>query len=287
MTSVHLKPWKEQSYGVSTSGYVEGSDRRIAVRVRSPHPDISDNGMPKLINFNGIAVGAESMRVPAEVAAGLGYAAITLDYSNTTDHITPLECNARDGLTVMDAFNADEYRLLGLSMGGAVATLAAAQSERPITNLDLVSPGGFIDKMVGVGRHTIDQALRRAMIDEMAFTLRYPQTAARMVISSLTSCSRRPMTTLAEAGQLFHETAYRHLVQLRHESPDTVVTLAHGSNDKLVPREELLASFRQHEAEEGISLVDVDVAYSGTHSTLVYRPELAQRVLLASSLINL
>lgn len=283
MATMHLGPWQKQPYGVLASGYVEAKDRCVAIRVRSPHPDIHDSNVLKLINFNGITAGAESMRVTAQVAAGLGYAAVTLDYSNTTDYLTPLECNARDGLVVMDALDADEYSLLGLSMGGAVATLIAAQSERPITNLDLVSPGGYIDRVVGLDMHTISQAFQRESFDAMVLAMRYPYAAASIAMDCLANCSRRPAAVRAEADELLRETVYRHLVQLRREKPETVVTLAHGSHDKLVPRSEILASLRKHEADEGISLVDVEVPYHGTHSRLIYDARLAESVLLASA----
>lgn len=289
MATVHLNPWQKQSRSdrVYTSGYVEGNvggvERRVPVYVHSPHEEINDSYTPKIINFNGIIVGAESMRVAARVEADLGYAAITLNYSNTADRFAPVERNAQDGLLVMEAFNADEYRLLGLSMGGAVATLVGVQSERPITNLDLVAPGGFTDDVIGINGALVARAFRHESYHELDAAWRHPNTAIGVAMSSLTNCYRRSGAVIGEARELLRETMYPHLIRLRNESPETVVTLAHGNNDSLIPREELVASMRRQEAAAGIPLVDIEVPYYGTHSALVYRPDLTSRILLASA----
>lgn len=282
MSEIYLQPWQDRSYGVFANGYVEENERQIAVHVFSPHPEINDSNAPKLINFNGLAVGAESMRVPAEVAAELGYVAVTFDYPNTTERLTPIERNAKDGLIVMDAFNADEYRLLGLSMGGAIATMVAAQSERPISNLDLVSPAGYIDKMIGLDMHTVLDAFEHEYFDELAMMTRFPRAATTVALNALANCRRRPAAVLAELKELFRVTVYQDLAKLRRSSPDTVVTLAHGSHDRLVPSTELLSSLHEHEVAEGMSLVDIKVPYPGPHPMLTCDPRLTERVLRAS-----
>ena len=283
MTSLHLEPWQKQKYGVFAEGFVESEKRRIPVYVRSPYEGIDDSNLPKIVNFNGIIVGAESMRVTAEVQARLGYAAITLDYSNTSDRIAPVECNAQDGLFVMDAFAAEEYRVLGLSMGGAVATLVALQSEQTITNLDIVAPGGFTDEVVGLDIALVAKAFQHESYHELYAAWRHPNTAVGVALSSLVNCCRRPNAVVAEARELLRQTMYPQLLQLRNGSPDTVVTLSHGNNDSLIPRLELLASMDRHEAEAEIPLVDLRYAYNGTHSELVYNAGLTNRILMASA----
>lgn len=292
MATVHLKPWQRQprSDEVYTTGYVEASqegvERAIPVYVHSPHDDINDPNLAKIINFNGIIVGAESMRRTAQVQSRLGYAAITLNYSNTSELFAPVEHNARDGLAVMDAFDVEIGRLLGLSMGGAVAAVLAAmvakRSERLITNLDLVAPGGFTDEVVSIDRARVTQAFQHESYHELNSAWRHPPTAINVAISSLVNCGRRPNAVVAEARELLRETMYPYLLQLRDKSPATVVTLAHGHNDSLIPREELVASMRRHEQEAGIPLVDIEVPYFGTHSALVYNSALTERIVTAS-----
>ena len=279
--------WRKQNYGVYASGYVERKDGlHVPVQIRSPHEDLDDKNLATVINFNGIIVGIESMSEAAKAAASLGFVAVSLDYSNVSSKSGAIKHNAHDGLAAMDAlneeFDIEEFRILGLSMGGSVAAVAAAQSEYLITNLDLVAPGGFTDDVIGIKPSLLLRHLEHELRHEVTAASLHPGLAARIALSSLSNCARRTNAVRVEAEEMTRGTFYSYLTQLRHQSPQTVVTLAHGSNDSLIPREELLRSMGDHEAMEGISLRDIDVPYRGTHSELIYRASLAEYILLAS-----
>lgn len=290
MTSLHLGSWRKQDYGVYTSGYVDRKDGlRVPIQIRSPHEDLDDKNLATVINFNGIIVGIESMSEAAKAAADLGFVAVSLDYSNVSSKPGAIKHNAHDGLAVMDALNErfgkEAFRFLGLSMGGSVAAVAAVEaalSGHSIKELYLVAPGGLTDQVIDVEPSVLLNHFGKELRHEATAASHHPGLAARIALSSLSNCTRRANAVRVEAEEMTHETFYPYLAELRRKSPETIVTLAYGNNDSLVPKEELLESMNAHEVEEEISLRDIDVPYHGTHSELIYSTLLARYILLAS-----
>lgn len=283
MTITRLRPWTEQSYGFYSSGFVETADNIIPVRVRTPDPDVFGDSIPKIINCQGITLGPEAMRKAATVEANLGFAAITFGYTNKKNCIEPLQCNALDVISIMEAFDADEYDILGFSMGGAVAAITAMLAKRRIRNLHLASPGALTDGVSEVDNKRLVEAVQGEAKDKYQATRRDPRTAAYTALSSMGNCINRPKAVRAEAAQLLSQTVYPYLEQFRQQSPETVITLAHGSDDKLVPSKELVASMHDHEEALGFPIVDRYVGYKGTHVSIIYDSSLTERILEMSA----
>jgi len=279
MKHITLGPWQEQPYGVSATGRAEYADHGVPITVYSPHERIDDEYLPWLINFNGLTAGARSMEVPARTAAALGYAAVTFDYTNTGSKNT-LRHNADDGLVVAESLGADSVELLGLSMGGAVATKAAATIDQPLDALHLVAPGTYIHGVAELPPCEVQRAFRDQAIEEIADFWKNPMLASIVAIDSLQNCLRRPRAVAGELSELLRDTAYTDLHHLRMHQPEAWVSLTHGSHDKLVPRAELLAAIQQEDRNER-PLIDADFPYRGGHTAVTRDHRLTERILTA------
>ena len=215
------------------------------------------------------------MAVAARVDARLfGHLAITSDYTNVGT-LNPLYHNATDSLRIMDALPHKAIRLVGLSMGGAVATIAASRANHEIAALDLVASAGFID-LDEMSNYDIANAIAEEAHDEVAMCLKQPLRSHMIALHSLRNCLARPHAVRAEFEALMQTTVYDDLQLFRDNQPEASVTLAHGSHDKLVPRERLLGSIASRAAEH---LFTHMLPYDGSHIRLAYDEQLAMRVL--------
>lgn len=278
MTELSLQPWNKRPYGWIARGHAGG----VPVCIRSPRCELDDDNLPKIVNFNGLAAGRESMAVAARTAVhGLGYAAITFDYTNTGSD-NPLQRNADDGLRVIDALPAGDISLMGLSMGGAVSTKVASQTDRPIQTLHLVAPAAYTKGLDELSWQAVAQAFGEEYIDTAQTCIKQPYRSYLVASHSLRNCMSRPWAVSAELNELRQTSAYDDLRQFRSAQPDSTVVLAHGSNDRLIPRKPLLDSITDEEAATGSPLVDHQVPYPGSHTQLAFDPKLTLVTLTAN-----
>ena len=283
MTTIKLHSWHKKPYGVYAAGTVSYGEHEVPIQIRSASVDFLDESIPKIIGLHGLAASAESMAMPARVAAGMGYAAITLDYSNNKIIGAALQHNSDDVLATIEAMGAGEYRLLGHSMGAAIATITAQRSGNNISRLDLVTPGAMTDGVLHTDPYTIARAFGYDLLDELHDTICHPLLTARMAVGALASCHRRRGAILAEIYQLTRSTVQQQLTDFRNEQTSAHISLTHGSHDKLIPREALLESLAGWQNGANQPLFDSEIAYEGHHTALMVNPMLSHRILRTTS----
>lgn len=289
MGELRLEPWKkERSYGVFARGRVDN----VPVRVRSPHEDIDDATLEKIVLHNGLTTGHESMAAAARTAARMGYAAVTYDYTNLSPRdplsyfdphswVDPLSKNADDGMRVTESLPDGAITQHGLSEGGAVATLVARRTDRDTKWLNLISPGAFIHGIDKLSTAEITKAFCQEAVEEVLASIPNCSVALRVALNSLRTCIERPFSMPVELRQLLHDTAYDDLRAFRLAHTGARVLLAHTSEDRLVPEDMLLASLSVEEAAG--KLIDIDFRYQGTHGRSTSDESITRGVLTLES----
>lgn len=280
MSELRLEPWRKRPYGVFAHGIAEHNGHEVPIRVRSPHENIHDEDLPKILNLNGWTTGHESMAVTARTTVRLGHLAVTFDYTNRGGK-NPLERNADDGLTVLKCMPEGPLTVTGLSMGGAVGTKVANKTDRPVMRLNLVSPGGYTKGIDGMTKLAMGGALVRESLDDLGLLLASPASAIMVARDGLKNCLRRPIGVAAELDALLHDTVYGDLRQFRQDQLEATVLLAHASNDKLIRRQPLLDSIGEEESDAPGSLIDINLPYRGSHMRLAVDPQLTEDIMRA------
>lgn len=270
MAELSLQSWNEGPRGWSSHGYAGG----VPISVSSPEPRL-DGESPKIIYFNGLGSDRESMAVAAGEATRRVYTAIRFSYTNTKKISKPVERNADDALRVVDTLDVNSsVSLLGLSMGGAVATEAASRSSRLIESLHLVAPAGFTDDIDKLTMQDVVAALNGEYLDITQAYINNPALFGLIACDSLASRMRRQRAISAEFEELRHTSSYGALREFRQAQPDSIVTLAYGSHDKLVRPGPLLASVGKEEtaarADKRKPPIDRYISYDGPHRALIF-----------------
>ncbi len=263
MSELHEGAWHKRPYGWRADGVVEAQDHNIHVTVRKPDGEPSGE---TVILENGWTAGKNSMRVPAIVATQFGHRSVTVEYTNTGTQ-GALESNVEDVVAVVDA-EPDEYErvLMGLSMGGSVATLAMRRAMSKIKRADLVAPGKYILPRF----YTVGQVGRRFIAEggEITQIGKHPIRAAALGSASVANCMRRPLAVYGEIKELLNGTVHEDLRAVKAQPDAPFVRFSHGLHDKLLP------SYAQVASIEGLPFDDV-FGFKGGHARLAYDPSLS------------
>ena len=286
MSELRLEPLRERPYGFFARGVAEHNGHEVAVRIRSPHANLEDVDLPKVINLNGLTADHESMAVPARMCATLGYMAITLDYTNK-GFAKPLDRNAEDGLTVLECIPDGPLTIVGLSMGGDVGTIVTDKADRSIETLYAVSPGGYTKVLGQFTLQKLTGAVAGEARDDLSQAMRHPYRELSVGMGCVRNCVHRPLAVISEANTLTHSTVYPELRNIRATRPETKVVLAYASHDHLVPKEPLLASITDEEGSAPGSLIDILAPYDGIHTRLVRDPALTEYVIGLGAAVDL
>jgi pimeloyl-ACP methyl ester carboxylesterase len=246
---------------------VRSADRQIDITVRRPH-----GGDYERIDImaNGWTAGKNSMRVPAIEAVKRGHAAVTLEYTNTGTK-GALEHNVEDVLTIIDALpSGDRKALMGLSMGGAVVTMALEQIGNEIDRADLVAPGKYLQKDYYTRRRIVAHMI--AEIAELGELRGNVHSGLSLLSGGAANCIRRPQAIVAEIRELLDGNVHDHLWRVKAESDAPSIHFWYGSRDNLLP------AYAQEESIIGLPFDSV-TQYEGRHARLAYDPTLAQDIL--------
>jgi pimeloyl-ACP methyl ester carboxylesterase len=265
MNIENLDKWHKRPYGWRAEGFVETDNDKIKVTVRRPGKDVPESGKAYVL-ANGWTAGKNSMRIPAIQAARFGHRATTLEYSNTGT-AAALRGNVRDVAAVIDAQPEDLKRAaMGLSMGGAVVTMAMLEARSRIEVATLVASGKYIN----AEHYSKLRILRRFIAEagEIAQVGRNPVQAAYLGMTSAGNCARRPWAVGAELTELLEGTVHGELRTVKAMQDAPYVRFAFGLGDKLLP------AFAQASSVEGLPFDEV-LPYEGGHARLAYDPTLS------------
>lgn len=266
MGELHEGKWHKRPYGWRADGVVETADRNVHVTIRKTNEEESGE---TVVMANGWTAGKNSMRVPAIVATQFGHRAVTVEYTNTGT-ADALASNVEDVVSVTEA-EPDEYQraLMGLSMGGAVVTMA--MSRVSVVRANIVNPGKYLlprfYSVSRIGRQFLAEA------GEIAQIGRNPLRAAAIGATSVGNCARRPGAVVAELRELLTGTVHDDFRQAKARPQPPFVRLVINSGDKLIPAYAQLASI-----EEAQLPYDHLMQRPGGHGRLAYDPSLAWEI---------
>jgi pimeloyl-ACP methyl ester carboxylesterase len=266
MATLKLNGWETRGYGERSDGSVRSGDRDIDITVRRPH-----GGEYDLIEImaNGWTASKNSMRVPAIEAVKLGHAAVTLDYTNTGVR-GALQHNVGDVVAVVRAMPKDTRKyLMGLSMGGAVDTMALEEVGADIERADLVAPGKFLQSDYYSRRRIAGHMLAEAAeILELRGNVR---SGISLLSGGAANCIRRPQAIVAEIRELLDGNVHDHLRRVKAEADAPYIHFWYGQHDNLLPA---------HAQEMSVADLPFDgvTCYLGRHARLAYDPTLAQDI---------
>jgi pimeloyl-ACP methyl ester carboxylesterase len=287
MSAAHLLPWQQRPYGWRAFGVVEAEDRNVNIAIRQPEPYIEPSGLT-VIMVNGWTAGRNSMRTPAIAATEFGHRAVTLEYTNTSGEPGALNQNVQDVLSVVKAQPKEaKLALMGLSMGGAVVTMALealrqeqlaesgkpARVRRPVPQVEtanLIAPAKYI-----LPQYINEYEVARrffAEIKEVTQIGKNPLLAAHIGFTSLVNCVRRPSAVFAELSELLRGTVHEELRNVMTEQANPpFVRISLPINDRLLP------FFAQMASIEELPFSDIRKIRGG-HGGLAYTPNLAREL---------
>ena len=258
----HQRPYGERADGVATVG-------THAVRVTVRRPSHHSEAGQHIVMANGWTTSKSSMRQAAVEAARHGHTSYTFDYTNTHRRHA-LDHNATDLTTVIEALpKASHLRLLGLSMGGAVATVALDRLGNTVEQADLVAPGRYLLPEYYSPREVIRHVVSHST-ESIAHRGRL-RDDVRLLRASLGNCAHRPFAVLGEFLELVDGNVHEELRRVKSQTDAPVVNFRYGLRDKLLPAHAQLASI------EGLPF-DAVISYDEGHDWLARSPALAHKI---------
>lgn len=273
MSKLQLGNWEQRPYGEKAEGVVVGDDRNIKVAVRRPS-DGQGNGTTYVM-ANGWTAGMNSMRVPAIEAVKSGYTAVTFKYSNTGSR-EALRHNVTDVTTLIETLPANERkRAIGLSMGGAVVTMALERVGSEVESATLVAPGKYLHahyySRTVIARHMIAEAA------EIGRLQRNVRTSMHLLADGAVTCASRPQAVLAELRELLDGNVHEELWRVKSKPDAPYIRFMYGLKDPLLPAE------AQRDSIIGLPFDHV-LPYSGGHVRLAHDPTLSREIFFLDEL---
>lgn len=265
MNKLKLGKWEERPYGQRATGKVTAGSRDIKVTARR---GTTTDGTTLLL-ANGWTGGKNSMRKPAIEAAKLGRHAITFEYSNTSSK-NALQSNVHDVVDIAEALSNDErLALMGLSMGGAVMTLAMKDLGDKVSRAALVAPGKYLRSEYYSARIIAQHLGAEAL--ETRHMYGHPATGIKLLAGSVINCARRPQAVIAEMRELLDGNVHEDLIEVKSKPNAPHVSFFYGDADVLLP------AYAQEKSIVGLPFDFVE-SYVGGHERLVIDPTLAQHI---------
>lgn len=267
MPKLKLDRWESRPYGERTTGVAISGEREVPIVVRRP-PRSSVSG-DMYVMANGWTAGKNSMRIPAIEATKFGHIAITFEYTNTSA-ARALPENVSDVATVIDAMPTNERRAaLGLSMGGAVITMALLEAKQPIDHATLVAPGMYLKPhFYTAGLIAKSLLAETTEAGELRGNL---LGGARLLAGGLLNILQRPQAVRAEFSELMQDNVHDELRQVKSQPDAPFMRLMYGLHDQLLP------AYAQAESVEGLPFDHV-LPYEGGHARLAYDPTLSGEI---------
>jgi pimeloyl-ACP methyl ester carboxylesterase len=267
MKKLALDKWERRPYGEKTDGSVSVNGRSVNITVRRPLQETTDSLL--YVMANGWTAGKNSMRVPAHEAAKHGHTAVTFRYTNT--HAKgALEENVRDMSAVMDALPSYVRRgAIGLSMGGAVVTMAMDRLDHEIERATLVAPGKYLHP-----DYYSPRIILQHMLSEPAEALQFRGRwgdGLRLLGTGAINCLQRPQAVRAELRELLDGNVHQELIRVKQRPDAPFIRFMYGLNDRLLP------AFAQLESVAGLPFDDIR-PFEGEHARLAYDPTLANQI---------
>lgn len=268
METMAIGPWKARTYGERADGIVRAGDRQVRVTLRRQVQAPEDEHY--YIMANGWTAGKSSMRTPALAAVAMGNTAVTFEYTNTKAK-EALASNVEDLTRVIEALPArSKHSAIGLSMGGAVLTMAMEAVGDQVDKATLVAPGRFLRSDYYTPRVIGERLLAESLeIKNLRGNLR---SGLHLLGGGIVNCARRPQAIRAEFLELLSGNVHDELVRVKQQSDSPFVRFMYGLQDELLP------AYAQVESISGLPFDDV-VAYEGGHARLAYDPTLSYDIL--------
>ncbi|MBW3569293.1 alpha/beta hydrolase [Candidatus Parcubacteria bacterium] len=266
MSELILGDKRNRGYGTYFKGRVEAEDRSIDVAWREPAKSDkrSDVAYVMVHGWFGPKI---SMRSPAIEATRANHTGITFEYTNRI-RSNALEQNAADLSAVVDAVS-DEYRkrIIALSMGGKVTTMALDKMN--VEAATLVAPAGYLPRnpsRLEVLAHAAAEAP-----EILGMPLSHPRQTLHLGVKSLCALLQRGPAVIGEMEELLqtNEPGAINKVAMAPNSPH--LRLMYGDSDRLLP------PWTYEESLPGLPFDHVE-RYSGGHAELVKNPLLAQHI---------
>ena len=268
MNTLHVKSWHNREYGWRATGTVQAKHADIDITVREPREWDESTGLTYVM-ANGWTAGKASMRLPAIVAAKTGHRAITINYTNTGT-TQSLRSNVRDVVSVIDAVSGkSRVSAMGLSMGGAVVTMALKDVGEQLETATLVAPGKYIREDL-ISRHEIVKRFLAESL-EVRDVGRNLKNALFLGAASTANCVQRPLAVVAELTELLQGTVHEDLIEAKSMDHSPYVRFMWGQNDLLLP------PFAQDESTKHLPF-DERLSYLGGHAMLAYDRSLAEAI---------
>jgi hypothetical protein len=273
--------WAKRDYGYVAHGVIEAEDRNIDVTLRRPSLFVEESGFC-IVMENGWTAGKNSMRVPAIEAAYAGHVAVTFEYTNVSGKDGALEENVDDVTAITKAFG-NRYRmgLMGLSMGGAVATLAIESllKDRDAEGKKKTTPRIELANIVAPGKYILPHYINKRIItqrflaetQEVTEMSANPLQAMRIGFTSMMNCLKRPFAVSAELRELTTGTVHDNLRFSKEHPEAPYIRLALPVNDKL------LCYDAQKPSVEGLPFDEV-IDIPGGHGGLAYRHDISRNI---------
>lgn len=272
MKELALNHWETRDYGRRASGIVQSHDRDVRITVRQPKHAAEDSKI--YVMANGWTAGKNSMRVPAIAAAQAGHTAVTFEYTNTRMR-DALVSNVNDLVTVINKLpNNQRKSAIGLSMGGAVLTMALEHIGDEIDQATLVAPGMYLRADYYTPRIIGERLVAEAMeVRQLRGNVR---DGLRLLGGSVANCVRRPQAIQAEFKELLSGNVHEELRRVKAQPNAPFVRFMYGLQDELLP------AYAQIESITGLPF-DETISYAGGHARLAYDPTLAYDILSRDS----
>lgn len=263
-----IGPWKAREYGERADGLVTATDRKIRVTLR--RPGRQDDNDHYYVMANGWTAGKSSMRTPALAAVASGNTAVTFEYTNTSAK-GALASNVEDLTRVIEALPRNSrHSAIGLSMGGAVLTMALESTGDRIDKATLVAPGRFLQTDYYTPRVIGERLIAETLeIKQLRGNLR---SGLHLLGGGIVNCARRPQAIRAELRELLSGNVHEELRRVKQQSNAPFIRFMYGLQDELLP------AYAQIESIQGLPFDEV-VAYEGGHARLAYDQTLSHEIL--------
>jgi pimeloyl-ACP methyl ester carboxylesterase len=267
MKKLEIGDWQQRPYGERARGVARVGSHAIRFTVRRPDNQ-TDTGMQYVL-VNGWTTGKNSMRQAAMEAARHGHTAYTFDYTNTHRR-DALGHNATDLTTMIEAMPRHaRIGLIGLSMGGAVATVAMNRVGHKVDEATLVASGRYLlpefYSKRQIVRHLISHSAE-SVLHHGRFT-----DDMHLLGTSVINCAKRGPAVIGEFLELVDGDVHEELRSIKSQSNAPLVQFWYGSGDRLLPAEAQLASIQDLPFDQIIE-------YRGGHDLLARSPALAHSI---------